>query len=210
MSDKVEIQGQVEVQTDTLKTTILLDGDTGNTTLGGNGQDGNLQLRSSAGQNTIFLGGKDGNILVGNAIRLEGKSGRIVSKDLQLRSSAGENTIFLGGDNSTILLGNTLKLDGKTGSIVLKDWTLSVPDYVFTEDYNLRKLDELQSYIDSHKHLPDMPSARNVSEEGVNLGEFCMSLLKKIEELSLYVLQQHEIIQEQNERLDKLERSTSL
>lgn len=210
MNDIVEIQGNVEIQNGTEATTIVLAGNTGDVTLGGNGQDGNLQLRSSAGGNTIFLGGEDGNILVGNAIRLEGKSSRVVGKDLQLRSSTGENTIFLGGDTSTILLGNTLKLDGKTGSIVLKDWTLSVPDYVFEDNYKLRELDELRSYLDRQKHLPEIPSAQKIYEEGINLGEFCMSLLKKIEELSLYVLQQHESIQEQNERLAKLERSTSL
>ena len=96
------------------------------------------------------------------------------------------------------------------GDIKVKDWTLSVPDYVFDQDYELRNLDELRTYVDRHKRLPDMPSAQNVSEEGFNLGEFCMSLLKKIEELSLYVLQQDEIIQGQNERLAKLEGSASM
>ena len=96
------------------------------------------------------------------------------------------------------------------GDIKVKDWTLSVPDYVFEKDYELRGLDDLREYIDSHKHLPDMPSAQKVSEDGVNLGEFCMSLLKKVEELSLYVLKQHDIIQGQNERIAKLEHSTGL
>ena len=101
------------------------------------------------------------------------------------------------------------KLD-VNGDIKVKDWTLSVPDYVFDQDYELRNLDELRTYVDSHKHLPEIPSALQVREEGVNLGEFCMSLLKKIEEISLYMLQQHEVIQAQSERLAKLERSNSM
>ncbi|HEY9662582.1 MAG TPA: hypothetical protein V6C65_29360, partial [Allocoleopsis sp.] len=101
------------------------------------------------------------------------------------------------------------KLD-VNGDIKVKDWTLSVPDYVFDQAYELRNLNELRHYIDRHKHLPDVPSAQTVHEEGVNLGEFCMSLLKKIEELSLYVLQQHEIIQAQDDRLAKLEQSANL
>jgi hypothetical protein len=249
-NSQVAIQGKVEIQNGTDKTTILLDGNTGDATFGGNGQDGNLQLRSSAGNNTIFLGGEngdilvgsaiklegksnrifakdlqlrsstgnnaiflggeDGDILVGSAIKLEGKSSRIFAKDLQLRSSAGDNTIFLDGENSTILLGNALKLDGKNGSIVLKDWTLSVPDYVFEEDYKLRELDELRSYIDRQKHLPEIPSAQTIRAEGINLSEFCMSLLKKIEELSLYVLQQHTAIQQQSDRLTQLEHSAGM
>ncbi|MDJ0735224.1 MAG: hypothetical protein QNJ47_14365 [Nostocaceae cyanobacterium] len=116
---------------------------------------------------------------------------------------------IMGGNVGIGTVNPQAKLD-VNGDIKLKDWTLSVPDYVFEKNYNLRNLDELQTYINSHKHLPEMPSAEKVSEEGVNLGEFCMSLLKKIEELSLYVLQQHEIIQGQNERLAKLERSANL
>ena len=117
------------------------------------------------------------------------------------------NDLAIMGDNVGIGTASPqAKLD-VNGDIKVKDWTLSVPDYVFDQDYELRNLRELRTYIDRHKHLPEMPSAQKVSEEGVNLGEFCMSLLKKIEELSLYVLQQEEIIQGQNERLAKLERS---
>jgi hypothetical protein len=91
------------------------------------------------------------------------------------------------------------------GDIKVKDWTLSVPDYVFEEAYALRGLDELREYLDAHGHLPDIPTAQQINDDGVNLGEFCMLLLKKVEELSLYVLQQHELIQVQNERIAKLE-----
>ena len=205
-----QFTGKVEIQNIAQNTTILLDGNSGNATLGGNGENGDLQLRSSAGEDTIYLGGENSTMLLGNAIRLEGNRERIVSKNLLLRSSAGENTIYLDGDNSTILLGGTLELDGETGSIVLKDWTLSVPDYVFEEDYKLKELDELRTYIDRHKHLPEIPSAQEIRKEGVNLGEFCMSMLKKVEELSLYVLQQHEIIKTQSEQLSKLEQSMSI
>ncbi|MGI0484972.1 hypothetical protein ACN4EK_06010 [Pantanalinema rosaneae CENA516] len=95
------------------------------------------------------------------------------------------------------------------GDIKVKDWTLSVPDYVFEPDYELRDLNQLRTFIDRHKHLPDIPSAQTIHQEGVNLGEFCLSLLKKIEELSLYLLQQDEVIQVQNQRLARLERSTN-
>ena len=96
------------------------------------------------------------------------------------------------------------------GDIRMKDWTLSVPDYVFENNYPLRQLDELRDYVAQHKHLPEIPSAQEIREDGVNLGEFCMSLLKKIEELSLYILLQQEMIQAQNQRLAKLERSDAV
>ena len=95
-----------------------------------------------------------------------------------------------------------------TGDIQIKDWSLSVPDYVFAEDYALRPLSELNAYIQQHKHLPEIPSEREIQAGGVNLGEFCMSLLKKVEELSLYVLQQQEVLQAQSDRLSQIENTT--
>ena len=65
------------------------------------------------------------------------------------------------------------------------------PDYVFAEDYNLQSLDDVASYIEQNKRLPEMPSAAEVAENGVNIGEINALLLKKVEELTLYILQQN-------------------
>jgi hypothetical protein len=88
---------------------------------------------------------------------------------------------------------------------MIKDWTISVPDYVFAADYNLRRLDELAAYIGEHRHLPEIPSAEEVARKGVNVGEFCMLLLKKVEEMSLYAIQQEGVIRQQSTRLASLE-----
>ena len=58
------------------------------------------------------------------------------------------------------------------------------PDYVFEPTYNLSPLDSIKTYIDKNKHLPEVPSAKEMEKNGVNLGEMNMLLLKKIEELS--------------------------
>ncbi|MBI4785201.1 MAG: hypothetical protein HY785_28430 [Oscillatoriophycideae cyanobacterium NC_groundwater_1537_Pr4_S-0.65um_50_18] len=135
--------------------------------------------------------------------------------EIAYRTSTGQDLwgqFVIHGPTGNVGIGTAnpqAKLD-VNGDIKVKDWTLSVPDYVFAQNYELRNLDDLRTYIDRHKHLPEVPSAQQVSEEGVNLGEFCMSLLKKIEELSLYMLQQHEIIQAHNERLAQLEQPASL
>lgn len=97
-----------------------------------------------------------------------------------------------------------------SGDIKIKDWTLTVPDYVFQKDYKLRKLEELRTYLDENGHLPDIPSAQEIQSKGFNIGEFCMSLLKKLEEMSLYVLQQQEMIAIQNDRLSRLEHTTGM
>jgi len=62
------------------------------------------------------------------------------------------------------------------------------PDYVFEKDYQLPSLEELQLYIAKHKHLPGVPSAKEVKENGVSIGEMNAILLQKIEELTLHVI----------------------
>ena len=62
------------------------------------------------------------------------------------------------------------------------------PDYVFGKNYNLMPLPELQSFITENQHLPNIPSAAEVEENGVELGEMNAKLLQKVEELTLYIL----------------------
>lgn len=64
----------------------------------------------------------------------------------------------------------------------------SWPDYVFEKGYTLPTLEELQSYINAHKHLPGVPSTQEVKDNGVHVGEMNAILLKKIEEMTLYIL----------------------
>jgi len=68
------------------------------------------------------------------------------------------------------------------------------PDYVFEENYNLRSMEELHSYITENKHLPDVPSAEEIANGSMNLAEMNVTLLKKIEELTLYVIDLQEQI----------------
>ncbi|UGU18147.1 tail fiber protein [Sinomicrobium kalidii] len=63
------------------------------------------------------------------------------------------------------------------------------PDYVFKEGYELRSLEEVQAHIKEKGHLPGIPSAEEMKEEGVNLKEMNLKLLEKVEELTLYVIQ---------------------
>ncbi|WP_333888897.1 hypothetical protein [Sphingobacterium siyangense] len=72
------------------------------------------------------------------------------------------------------------------------DW----PDYVFEEGYKLPNLDEVELFVKSEKHLPEVPSAQDVQEKGIELGEMNKVLLKKIEELTMYVIQQQKEIKD--------------
>ncbi|MBL0740740.1 hypothetical protein [Chryseolinea lacunae] len=80
----------------------------------------------------------------------------------------------------------------------------SWPDYVFEGDYKIPTLLELNAFIQQHKHLPGVPSQSDIAQVGINLGNMDAVLLKKIEELTLYVIELKndvERLKEENEKL---------
>jgi len=87
------------------------------------------------------------------------------------------------------------------------------PDYVFHNNYSLRPLSEMEQYIQQNHHLPEVPSAKEVGKNGLDLGDNQAALLKKIEELTLYAIEQNKkleqqstLLKKQQERLDALEK----
>lgn len=80
------------------------------------------------------------------------------------------------------------------------------PDYVFSPIYKLPSLSEVENFIKQHRHLPDVPSAKEVNEKGLELGDNQAILLKKIEELTLYMIDLQKQIEAQKERSRRQER----
>lgn len=78
-------------------------------------------------------------------------------------------------------------------------------DFVFAEDYQLRPLSEVKAFIKENKHLPEIKSAQEMQENGIGVNELQTQLLQKIEELTLYILQQEEKIKQQELRIQLLE-----
>ncbi len=124
---------------------------------------------------------------------------------------------FLSGDSlsdpiyhlGSVAIGTTdagthkLAVDGsfkaREVNVTQTDWA----DYVFEDDYFLLPLPRLRAYIEKHGHLPGIPTRSKVQEEGLNLGQINQKLLEKIEELTLYLLQQEDRIQELEDQLDR-------
>jgi len=79
-------------------------------------------------------------------------------------------------------------------------------DYVFDKDYKLQSLSELEKYIKQNKHLPDMPTEKQVLENGIDLGEMNMKLLQKIEELTLYTIKQQKMIDKLKKEVDLMKK----
>jgi hypothetical protein len=78
-----------------------------------------------------------------------------------------------------------------------------IPDYVFEPGYPLMSLEDVGEYVAREKHLPGVPPAAEIRKDGLNLSEFQMRLLEKIEELTLYTVQQAKANREQTTALER-------
>ena len=115
-------------------------------------------------------------------------------------------------NNHTVGIGTTdtkgFKL-GVKGKVAAEEVKVSLynawPDYVFQNDYNLPSLQQVEAYIRDNGHLKDIPSAKVVETSGLYLGEMNAKLLKKIEELTLYTIQQQKELEAQKQKNKALE-----
>ncbi|WCT13629.1 hypothetical protein [Mucilaginibacter jinjuensis] len=110
-------------------------------------------------------------------------------------TSNGANLAIKAIENGNVSIG-TNNTDSKLtvgGTVhateVLVDANVAPADYVFDKEYNLVTLKDVKTYIDQNHHLPEIPSANQQVKDGINLGEMNNKLLKKIEELTLYLIE---------------------
>ena len=121
---------------------------------------------------------------------------------------AGSDTKMFIRNNGNVGVGTTspsekLEVNGNTlirGNLEAKKVKVtatpgSVPDYVFQPNYKLKTLNELEAFIKANSHLPNIPNAKEIETNGQNLGDIQLKLLEKIEELTLYVIEQDKEIQ---------------
>ena len=106
-----------------------------------------------------------------------------------------------------IIADGTIRADGLVvdGTIQAEEIIVKTTgaDFVFAEDYQLRPLSDVKTFIHENKHLPEIKSAQEMQENGVGVNELQTQLLQKIEELTLYILQQEERIQALEAELNK-------
>nr|MBU3859004.1 hypothetical protein [Flavobacterium sp. MC2016-06] len=103
---------------------------------------------------------------------------------------------------------NRLDVNGTIHSKEVKIDMIGWSDFVFKKEYNLPKLEDLEKHIIEKGHLENIPSEEEVLKNGINLGEMNAKLLQKIEELTLYAIEQNKKInelQKENERFSDIE-----
>ena len=152
----------------------------------------------------LVTGGLDGaNIVMDNNEILARNNGGVA--DLFLQQDGGD-LILCANENgavgiglltgASIPAGSLLAVDGKiTCEEVLVKLSENWPDYVFARDYPLTPLSEVKSYIEEHQHLPGIPNAATIHDEGIELGEMQRIMMEKIEELTLYIIRLEEKVQ---------------
>ncbi len=115
-----------------------------------------------------------------------------VSSDLRIATTAAAT-------------GYALSVNGKIAceEVLVQDAT-SWPDYVFDHNYDLMSLDEVENHIIENKHLPGIPPAAEVEENGFNISDMQKRVLEKVEELTLYTIQQGKMIKELQEKVKAL------
>jgi hypothetical protein len=94
-----------------------------------------------------------------------------------------EGNVGIGTDNPTYKL--SVRGNIRSNEVVVETgWA----DYVFANDYKLKTLAEVESFIQQHKHLPNIPSAKEIESNGLHIGDVQKRMMEKIEELTLYVI----------------------
>lgn len=137
----------------------------------------------------------------------------------QTYDGSAYDELFRIGGNGNVGIGtdspvNKLEVNGtiryKEVKVEVNNW----PDYVFEPNYELRTLEETEEYIEENKHLPEIPSAKEIEANGVELGEMNRLLLMKIEELTLHqieLLKEVQLLKEENrgqqKEIDRLKRN---
>ena len=98
----------------------------------------------------------------------------------------------------------TARFNGKIFAKEIEVKTNVWADYVFKKDYQLKTLEEVEKHIVEKGHLPNIPSASEVIEKGINVAEMDAKLLEKIEELTLYSIEQNKQLKSQSEEIKEL------
>lgn len=146
------------------------------------------------------------------------------SKDAYVNSNglSNEGSIYYGGNATNYFAGNlglgTRDTKGYklavAGNMIAESVNVKLqgtwPDYVFAKDYQLPSLKEIEMQIKEKGHLKDIPTAAEVSANGVNLGDLNAKLLKKIEELTLFLIEKDKTDEKLQLKIEQLEKQISI
>ncbi|MCH2209086.1 MAG: phage tail protein [Lentisphaerales bacterium] len=165
--------------------------------------------------NSAYAGGNETrpkNINVVWCIRYQSATGGI--------GTIADSKLYFGENNDTTspliygeFVNDLVQVNGQlrvTGGILANEVTVKLqsdwPDFVFAPDYQLPDLKEVKSHIDKHHHLPGLPPATEIAENGLQLSEIISKQMQKIEELTLYVIELEKKSVDKDKQIQNLKR----
>lgn len=158
-------------------------------------------------ENTSGIGGNEANLfeIHDQALVFPGPAPKRLIYWITNKGSVGiANSLRIGSTAANgAYINYKLSVDGdmiaKRCVIQVSNWA----DYVFNEDYKLPALREVEEFIGENKHLPGVPSEAEVKEQGIEIGEMNKILMQKIEELTLYIIEQDKKIKRLEQKVDQ-------
>ena len=174
-----------------------------------NGPDQDLHLRSTDGDGQFLI--QETNATVAQRVLLKIENKGIPSFQMEDTDSTEKWAFSVKTNEFEISKGGTgvqeFRLDGSGNLTILGALTTAAdtyPDYVFRDGYELMPLDDVEAFIEANGHLPNVKSEEEVEfGKRVNMTELSISLLEKVEELTLYTIDQHKTIGSQQETLEQ-------
>jgi hypothetical protein len=187
-------------------------------TLAADDVDGNGRITTEVlnlpDDSVYIANGGDASLSGGGLLRLGAGSGAnlvLDGNEILARNNGITSPLYLnvGGQvaigSAAVAAGFDLSV---SGAIICEELVVQIsgdwPDYVFADDYDLMPLAELEASIKLHKHLPGIPQAGEIERKGVSIGEMQKQMMEKIEELTLYLIDQNKRLKEQESELAAL------
>ena len=180
---------------------IAANGDVG---IGTAGPTEDLHVTGSDGGTKVLVSETNGTVATRQLLELESNGApQFRMEDTQAGGQAWAFTVGLSAFSISnfAVAGTQFQVDNNgdiraQGNIFSGGTQLAVPDYVFDPEYALMPIEDLQVFVETNKHLPNVPNAAAIKAGGLNHSEFQMRLLEKIEELTLYTLSLHQTVEE--------------
>ena len=144
-------------------------------------------------------------------INYRGTDNKDQFRDFYVGNGKGQSVLMVDGSTSNVVIGigsphpnSKLDVKGMIKATEIKVESTGGADFVFEEDYQLKELSEVEQFITTNKHLPDIPSAKQMEEEGVGLAEMNKLLLQKVEELTLYLIEKDKKVNQLEKEIQEI------